>query len=714
MTMKLKALLPGALIAAWAVIIAGAFFATTGSIVAPTSGFFLNILFLLLIGYLAHFSGFRVLRALARRLCPAGGDGDPLERTAIEFGLGVGLLIAAMFVLGLLGLYQKAVAHGLLLVLLVGRHDIFWAGLRERFRTEAFERPRGGLLGLSVALVGGMTLLASLAPVTAQDALVYHLAVPSKYIEAGGIRYIPESFFAQFPGNVEMLFTLALLLRGPSLAGACHWLLGAAAVLSIAALARRLASGFDSSIRNPQSAIRNSLKPGLLAAAIFATVPTVAALAGCAYIDLAVVLFEVLSTLAFLRWWEAGESSIAPPGTPPRTGWLVLAGVFAGLAAGTKYTGGAQGLFIAAAALTEGALRRRRAAEAFQAAAIAGLVSAAIASPWWAKNLVYTGNPLFPFLYRIFGGNDWDAGRAEVLSMFLKNWGGASEGLLGFLLLPFTITLSSRFFSMDRFDGMIGPAFLIGVPLVLLAAWKALPGGRGGKAVSAADTSRAPGSSPHLVIALSIAHGALWLILSRQIRFLLPAIALWAALIEAALPAALEPGKWRAITSLALRLGVAFDVLVIATNFAAHNPVPVVLGLEPEALYLDRELPGGDYAVFAFIEKELPASSRVLFGGLGNPGFLCKRPYHADALFENRTLAEILREGKDPEGVRAEFARRGFTHLLFRWDLVFDPSGRRSEIPVEDQRLLAVSLNRHGSLLVTASGTYLYRLEDRR
>ena len=134
---------------------------------------------------------------------------------------------------------------------------------------------------------------------------------------------------------------------------------------------------------------------------------------------------------------------------------------------------------------------------------------------------------------------------------------------------------------------------------------------------------------------------------------------------------------------------VEVDVLVIATNFAAHNPVPVVLGLEPEDRYLARELPGGDYPIFAYIDRELPERCRVLFGGLGNPGFLCKRPYHADALFENRTLAEILRAGKEPEGVREGFRRQEFTHLLFRWDLVFDPSGTRSEIPLQDQKLLA-------------------------
>ncbi len=722
--MKVKALVPGALIAAWAVLVTAAFFASTGALVAPTSGFFLNALLLVLIGYAAQFTGFRLLRPVEGRLPPGSAGWDPLERTSLEFGLGLGVLVAAVFVLGLLGLYRGPAAFGLLPALLLGRHGKFLAVLRDRFHRDVPGGRKERLLVLSVVLVGGMTFLASLAPPTAQDALVYHLAVPSKYIEAGGIRYIPESFFAQFPANVEMLFTLALLLRGPSLAGGCHWLLGAAVVVAIAALARRLAPSLRSAVAAPgQLHPSNRDGGGLLAAATFASVPTVAALAGCAYIDLGLVLFEVLSTLAFLRWWERGEPAGPSPGPGDaassaalsRGGWLVLSAVFAGLAAGTKYTGGAQGLLIALAVLAEGALRRRRLLDAARASALTGLVSAALAAPWWLKSLVYTGNPLFPFLYGVFGGRDWDAGRAEVLSVFLGNWGGASDGVLGILLLPFTLTLSARFFSIDHFDGMLGPAFLVGTPLVILAALKGIPRGRPRPAGEVPAHAGPPVSSAaRAVLGLAIAHGVLWLLLSRQIRFLLPSIALLAALIDASLPAALEPGRWRAITGLALRLGVAFDVLVIATNFAAHNPVPVVLGLETQERYLEREFPGGDYPVFAYIEKDLPGESLVLFGGLGNPGFLCKRPYHADALFENRTLAALLEGGREPEGVLAGFHRRGFTHLLFRWDLVFDPSGKRSEVPLAHQKLLAEFLNRHGRLLASAGGTFLYRIEDRR
>ena len=707
--MKRTSILLGGGIALWAVIVAVIFFASTGRMVAATGGFFAVSGLLAATSWLALLTGFRILRTLEGRLHVGPGGWDPLERTAVEFGLGTGAMIAGMFVLGILGLYRMPFVIGLLGVLAIGNHGALIRSLGARRACEGRGKPLERFLLSILILVACMTFVESLTPSAAQDALAYHLAVPAKYIEAGGIHYIPESFFAQFPANVEMVFTLALLIWGDPLASAWHWLLGAGCVLAAAALARRLAG----MLAVPNGEARAPGSPGLLSAAIFATVPTAALIAGWAYVDLGLVFFETLSTLAFLRWWELGDGpeyraftggrpEAESPPRGGRMGWLLLAGVFAGLAAGCKYTGGIQGVIITALALGEGLLRRRPLHRGIQGAAVAALMTGILAAPWWIKSLIYTGNPLYPFLFGLFGGRQWDGERALTLSAFLGNWGDAGgDGLLGTLLLPWRLTMSARFFSIESFDGMIGPAFLIGMPAVLLVLLRPQR--------SAAGQSSIPGF--RMVFAAAVGHAMLWLLLSRQIRFLLPAIALWAALIGASLPSALPANLPRAIASGALRIALAFNVLVISTHFAAHNPLPVVLGFEAEASYLEREVPGGDYSVFATIARELPVDCRILFGATGSPGFLCKRPYHADPIFENRTLAEILRKGRDPDGVLAEMERCGFTHLLFRWNLVFDPTGHSSEIPMESQMLLARFLNLHGRLLTKTAGTLLYGLE---
>ena len=132
--------------------------------------------------------------------------------------------------------------------------------------------------------------------------------------------------------------------------------------------------------------------------------------------------------------------------------------------------------------------------------AIVGLA----ASPWWIRNLVFTGNPLHPFAHGLLGGAGWDAERAEVLSRMLGSW-GAGGGWLDTLLLPWTLTMSGRFFSEEHFDGVIGPVFLAGAPLVALAVRK---------------------SPAHaIVLAFAAAHAGLWLVTTHQVRFLLPCLA---------------------------------------------------------------------------------------------------------------------------------------------------------------------------------------------
>jgi hypothetical protein len=654
------------LIALWSLVVLGIFIWHSGGLASRALDSLWTALLAAGSVYLFWFSGFRISRLCARRL-PAAAS--PLEQSLLEFALGTALVIGIVFAAGLAGLYTRAGLGAVLAPCLLGRHGEFLRAVRARLLTGERSRPEPLLLG-SLLFAGAMTLVASLSPATAQDALVYHLAVPQRYIEEGGIHYVPESFFAQFPQNVEMLFTLGLLFGGESLAQWYHWMLGVAATLTVAALARAI----------------DRRGSGLLAAAVFGTIPTAALVAGWAYVDLGVVFYASLSTLAFVRWLDGRERA-----------WLVLAAVAAGVTAGIKYTGGLQGLLLAGAVLVlgrqpsgDGGLAPRRGSRvpALRAASGVALIVALAAAPWWIKNLVYTGNPLFPFAYGLLGGRDWDPERASVLSLALSQWGG-DRGLISTLLLPWRVTMSGEFFSIENFDGVIGGVFLAAVPLLLLSARVSV--------------------RHRVVLAFLIVEAVIWCLMTRQVRFLLPGLALASALIGATFPVLLA-GWPRAAMRAVVSAGVLFNVLVMSFHFAAHNPLPVVLGLETRDRYLEREVPGGDFRVFASIEESLPEESYVLFGSLGNPGFLCKRRYHADAFFENRTLALLLAGSGTSDDLLSAFRARGFTHLLFRAENVLDPSGRKSDIPPADQGKLAAFLNRHGRLVAGVAGTYLYEI----
>ena len=608
--------------------------------------------------YAFWFAGYRIWRRCANYLPKEVG---PLERSVMELGLGITLAIALFILAGAFGLYRPATAYGFMAVALLGPHRAFISEVRARGASLS-SGPRRIFLVCLLGMVGATTLLESLAPTTSQDALVYHLAVPARYVAEGGFVRVEGNFFAHFPQNIEMLFTLGLLLKGSSLSQSYHWMLGALAAASAAALSRALLARAS----------------GLLAAAAFATLPTVALLAGWAYVDLGVVFFIVLSMLCFVRWQAQEE---AP--------WLLLSALFSGVAAGCKYTAGFQGILLAIGVIHTSIHGGKPLWSALKKAAFVSLVVGLVACPWWIKNVIYTGNPLYPFCYSIFGGSGWDSERAQVLSLALSQWGGP-QGISDTILLPWRLTMSSAFFSEDNFDGVIGCAFLISAPVLI---W-GLCLSRGHRTVAC----------------FLLAHAAFWALTTRQLRFLLPALAFASALMGASVPALMAEGWLRPVTFAILYVAMAWNTLLSSIHFAAHNPLPVVLGLEPRKTFLQREIPGGDYAVFEYIEERLPAESYVLFGSLGNPGFLCKRRYYSDAFFENHTLAKVLGESASAEELWTALRRRGFTHLLFRWDCVFDPSGRKSEIPLEDQKKLMDFLNHDARLLKEAQGTVLYEL----
>ncbi|MBI4585893.1 MAG: glycosyltransferase family 39 protein [Planctomycetes bacterium] len=645
-----------ALLFSWGLGVLAVFLSANLSLIAPLQGLARTAGLALLSAAAFQSSGWRLLRGLKKHLDPPL---DPLLELAMELGLGAGLASAGLFALGIFGLYRPEAAVLMLILLLAGDPRPWWRELSARLRLLKPGPPR--FLSAALILVGAMTCLESLAPAASQDALVYHLAVPARYIREGGMVYIPGNFFASFPQNVEMLFTLALLLHDSTLANWYHWLLGAAAVLAVAALARQLSGG----------------RGGLLAAAVFATIPTACLIAAWAYVDLGLILFQVLAIACFLHWHER-----------QRLAWLALAGVFAGLAGGCKYTGGAAAILIALAIFVSGALWRKTLGRSLLEALGFGSIAGLLVSPWLIKNFCFTGNPLYPFLFQVFGGRDWDAERAAVLTLFLGEWGGGG-GPADWPALLFKLTFSSRFFSIENFDGMIGPVFLLALPGAL------------------AGLRRAPAA--RWAFCFAAGFSLLWIATTRQIRFLLPALACASAWIGAGLPAALDGLASRAVLALCYA-GVAFNTLLVSTHFASHNPLPVVLGFEDPERYLAREVPGGDYPIFAAIDKKLPAEARLLFGPCGNPGFLCRRDFHADAIFETRTLKQILERGLDPDGVLREFQSRGFTHLLFRWELVFDGTGKKSGLSLEQQLLLAEFLNRHAALEASASSTRLYRL----
>ncbi|MBN1420291.1 MAG: hypothetical protein JXP34_16040 [Planctomycetes bacterium] len=601
-------------------------------------------------------------RAILRRIRaahpdPAGPGAPDPSASLIAFGIGLAAAFGLLFVIGIAGALTPTAAWGLLAALAaVSFREV--PGMARDLGCLA--RAASGTLSGRVALaVAALAIPAALAPPTAQDALVYHLAVPARWIAEGRIAYVPGNFFSGFPSNMELLFAWGLLLKGPDVAALLH--AGAGILAATAAGVAILRLGGD----------RRAAALGSLA---IISMPTVFHLAGGAYVDLGVVAVQLIAFLAYLGHRE-----------DPDRRRLIVAGLLCGAAAGIKYTAGIVALPIAIDLF----LRRRALRGRWVADAAVLTISALLAFlPWAARNAIALGNPVYPFAHAFFGGAEWDAERASLLSRFLGGWGERS--LVRLIELPYALALRSEFSSSEGFDGVIGPFFWIAAPL----------------AVAGAVRIRA--ARPAFGFAAILL--AAWLGLTWQIRFLLPALAFIVVGTCASLPhLAVRPGYRRAI-GVAFGFAIAINIAVDGAMLADANPLAYAFGMESRDAYYLRALPGGDWPVFAAIERDLPQESRILMAACGNPGFLCARPYRSDALFENWTLARLLAGAPDPAALEARIREEGFTHVLFRLPLVFGEPGRRSDLSIAEQRAFAAFLEARCERIAEASGTVLYRI----
>jgi 4-amino-4-deoxy-L-arabinose transferase-like glycosyltransferase len=320
-----------------------------------------------------------------------GGAG---ETAAVAISLGLVVVAEVGLLLGLSGLLKP----GAILLAVLGIHLASLPAWRSLLRGlgglagrlggraegggEAAARRRGRRHLLW--LVGGAaaallpTALLTLYPPTAFDATLYHLPFARAFASSGAlVPFLPDLRMPAFPQLVETLFAM-LLLFGGNLATQAVSLL--ATMLTVALL---LVWGR-----------RASPAAGWIAAAAYAGSPLVIYLAGTAYVEPSLVLFATAAFYAVSRWREGAGS-----------GWLTLAAIFAGAAADTKYLG----LFVVglvAVAAVAAAPPGPRVSRWRRLGGVA-LAFGIVAAPWYGRIVAATGNPVFPYLPRLFGSSPW-------------------------------------------------------------------------------------------------------------------------------------------------------------------------------------------------------------------------------------------------------------------------------------------------------------------
>jgi hypothetical protein len=575
-------------------------------------------------------------------------------------GIGFGVAGYGVFFLGLLDGFHTLPLRLLLMVLLI-LSSAGW--LRSKGATMLPPDP-GQLrslgdrltcfLLLCCLLVG---LLLTLTPEIGKDALIYHLAVPKFFLKHHGITFIPGNIFSNYPLHSEMLFLVGLFLQGDILARGMHFLMLLFILL-----------GMHQFIRHR---MKGHAYPAL-SLLIFCTLPTVYAVSHMAYNDLFVTFYATAAVFAFINWFDR-----------PEKGWLILCGIFTGLALAGKYTA----LFLPFIGLL-GILwasrhHRYRFGGALRLLLLYGFIVAMVGSPFYIKNWFMTGNPFYPFLYGIFGGRGWDPQQAQFYDFFVQSL-GMGRTFLDFILLPWNLSFLAKMGSPD-FDGIVGPIFIASLPFAI--------------------GLRRPPIALKMMGIYCLLMFLFWASAAQQIRYLIPIFPFLAIIAGFILTGNRSRKIVFYLLSILIAGSLAFNGYEIVKEFRKINPARVAIGKESRAEFLHRMLPS--YGMFDFMNRHLPADATIFLVYMKNWTYLCDRACYSDSMFESYTIQKMLSQASAPAQVAATMAEQGFTHILFDINYIYGPL---STFAPSEQALFQAFTHEHLELLKADHSYYLYRI----
>ena len=308
--------------------------------------------------------------------------------------------------------------------------------------------------------------VAAALPATWWDPLAYHLPILARALQAHTFAVDPSMLQTSFVLLGESAALPAFVVGGT--AGAAFATLGAGIVLALlcARWAERVAAG-----------------SGNIAMALVSCCALWIWLAPSFYVDIPFAMFAI------------GALFIAAEPSDVRAGVAIAAGALAGAAAATKYTGL---VIVVVAVVTLIVMRRGVRSMDVARFAVAAIV---LAGAWFLRTALATGDPVFPFLSTSAPGA---LGLfAERYVSMTRSWCGGGNSASDAVTLPWRLLTSPKTFCGDPGYALdIGSIFV----LAALAAFR-----RTG-----------------VVLALSAALTIVWFESSQQLRFLVPAVCLFA------------------------------------------------------------------------------------------------------------------------------------------------------------------------------------------
>jgi hypothetical protein len=585
----------------------------------------------------------------------------------------------------------------LLLALLLSVRQMLHTLKHIRIPVPAFASLYEWIFFLLIALFIVMNLLYSLAPPGGLDEQQYHLSVPKSYIRHGG--FVRTEYMGQqvkFPQNIEMIYTLAMMLQGDILAKLVNFYFGFLCLFLIRAFVKKFFT-FGC----------------LLPCAIFYCSWLVYFVSTQANVEMGLAFFEGVALLSLILWLESLRGREQSGSQNAFYFWFSALG--SGFCLGIKYTFlfSLMGLFLIF--LYYGVFVLRDWRKMLVRAIFYFLIVLVVFSPWMIKNTLIYKMPLAPYrvLYHLrfaagLSGKKEASAPSEAVFQMRNRTALLFKGVYprssfaDFILIPYNATIYGEW-PMQVFDTLVAPFYLMFFPFVFFIRKK----------------------SP-LVIALLIYIMSVyiqWHIIQPITRYLtsvLPLMSILIALVIHYMSQGPSRLNFHITHGLKIIIVVTLFITLVAqtASFIYLNPVYYLLKIETKSSYLARANPAHIQPVIDFANENLPAESRILLLW-EKRGYYLEREYMEDA--SGNILARVMYQTKDPVSAAEELRKMGYTHILCDTNLPASWFGSGYKKEAENQAIKDLGnrelefFNQMAevrlTLLKRSGGIYLYQID---
>lgn len=507
------------------------------------------------------------------------------------------------------------------------------------------------LLGTAIVVLFCTEIILNLTPPISRDALIHHLAIPKLWLKHGGFYEIPWADYSYYPMYINLLYLVCLYFKNDIIPKFIHFAFG-------------FATGWLIFFYLKEKFDRNW---GLLGMVIFITTPIVIWLSTSVYVDLGMTFFTTASVLSFVKWRDSEYSQFK---------WILIASCCMGMAAGSKYNALITWVILNLILMFSYAKDTQKQTTTLKYGFTFFIIAALVASPWYLKNYIQTGNPFYPLFNSFFLSL-----HHQPVHEIIQNQATEKIGRLSFfkmrevmygetfwetLLIPIRMFFQGEDNSYRYFQGVLNPILIVFSPFILL--------------------NKKYVRDKYLFTFYSILFITMaYFLTEKQVRYILPVLPFLSILAvmgikeltdklnEATFFSSLRfhenvKAIFRIVLFASISILLASNFFYLRDRIHIIKPFPFIFGKESREDFLKRHLL--HYDSVRYINNQLFDDVIIFTMFLGRRGYYLDRTYRNERSFGTDTLNQMIKSSASEEKFKEFIKSMDVTHILMRTDLV--------------------------------------------